>query len=92
MSFLSEEIYRPMNSLPGRPGPDRPRPYRFDEFPAGYPLRVALPQDPHPLNQPVRIVKRTEESTIEKQRTAGSVLTACLTRRDNPILTIKSQK
>ena len=44
MSFLRhKEIYRPMSSLPGRPGPDRPRPHRFDEFPAGYSLAGCAP-------------------------------------------------
>jgi hypothetical protein len=55
--FRHEELYRPMSAMPGRHGPDRPRPHRFDEFPAGYSLAGCTPAGPAPLRQPVRIVK-----------------------------------
>jgi len=85
MSFLRhEEIYRPMSSVPGRPDRDRPRPHRFDEFPAGYSLvgcAPALPASASPAEAHREAVR--SGCTIEKQRTVGSVLTVCLTRGDN---------
>jgi pterin-4a-carbinolamine dehydratase len=69
MSFLRhEEIYRPMNSMPGWSRPDRPRSHRFDEFPAGYSLVgcAALPQCPPALHQPELIVKRAEVEVQSK--------------------------
>jgi hypothetical protein len=88
MSFLRHgEIYRPMSSMPGWPRPDRPRPHRFDEFPAGYSLAgcaPALPTSASPAGGH-REASRSG-STVEKQRMEGIVLTACLTRGDNPTL------
>jgi hypothetical protein len=86
MSFLRhEEIYRPMDSVPGRPYADRPRPHRFDEFPAGYSLAGCAPAEPvSALPAGVHRGAGRSGSTIEMQRTAGSVLTACLTQGDNP--------
>ena len=85
--FRHEEIYRPMDSrnVLGRPWHDRPRPHRFDEFPAGYSLAGCAPAEPASAS-PARAHRAVSRSgsTIEKQRTAGSVLTACLTQRDNP--------
>ena len=68
MSFLRhEEIYRPMSSVPGQPGPDCPRPHRFDEFPAGYSLAGCAPAGPPPLHQPEAIVKRAEVDVQSKR-------------------------
>jgi hypothetical protein len=89
MSFLRhEEICRPMSSVPGRSYPDRPRPPRFDEFPAGYSLAgcaPALPASASPAE--AHRGARRSSCTIEKQRTVGSVLTVCLTQGDKPSLT-----
>jgi ribosomal protein L32 len=86
MSFLRhEEICRPMSSVPGRSYPDRPRPPRFDEFPAGYSLAgcaPALPASASPAE--AHRGARRSSCTIEKQRTVGSVLTVCLTQGDKP--------
>ena len=84
MSFLRhEEIYRPMSSVPGRPYPDRPRPHRFDEFPAGYSLAGCAPALPASTS-PAEAHRGARRSgcTIEKQRTVGSVLTVCLTQAE----------
>jgi hypothetical protein len=86
MSFLRhEEIYRPMDSVPGRPYADRPRPHRFDEFPAGYSLAGCAPALPASAS-PAEAHRGAGRSgcTMEKQRTAVSVLTVCLTQGDNP--------
>ena len=89
MSFLRHgEIYRPMGSSATKPGQrwlHCPGPHRHDEFPAGYSsascapaeLASALPAEAH------RETGRSG-STIEKQRTANSVLTVCLSQGDNP--------
>jgi hypothetical protein len=62
--FRHEEIYRPMDSrnVPGRPWHDRPRPHRFDEFPAGYSSAGCLPQSPPPLHQPRRILQDSAQA------------------------------
>jgi hypothetical protein len=88
MSFLRhEEIYRPISSEPGRSGPDRPRPHRFDEFPAGYSLAGCAPAEPTSASPAGAHREESRSgSTIEKQRTAESVLIVCLTRGDNPSL------
>ncbi len=89
MSFLRHgEIYRPISSesKPGQPYLDRPGPHRYDEFPAGYSLAGCAPAEPASAS-PAEAHREAGRSggTIEKQRTVGSVLTACLTQRDNPI-------
>jgi hypothetical protein len=64
---------------------DHALPHRNDEFPAGYSLAGCTPAEPasaspvgsHLAGKPVR-------GTIEFQRTAGSVLTVCLSPGDNP--------
>lgn len=59
-----------------------PRPDRYDEFPAGYSSAgCAPPQSPPPLYQLGHRVTTSSAGTIEKQRTADSVLTPCLTQR-----------
>ena len=46
--FRHEEIYRPMDNrnVPGRPWHHRPRPPRYDEFPAGYSSAGCAPAEP----------------------------------------------
>src|ERR1700741_3593781 len=83
-----KEIYRPMSSYGSRPGQlslDRPGPHRYDEFPAGYSLAGCAPAEPASAS-PAQAHRegRRSGSTIEKQRMASSVLTACLTQGDNP--------
>ena len=46
-----------MSSTPGRPGPDRPRPHRFDEFPAGYSLAGCAPAGPQNVLTAQRILE-----------------------------------
>ena len=89
MSFLRHgEIYRPMISSGtrlGQPWQDCPKPHRYDEFPAGYSLAgcaPALPASASPAGAHHEICRTG--STIEKQRTADSVLTVCLNQGDNP--------
>src|ERR1700680_3613315 len=89
MSFFRHgEIYRPMSSsgsTPGRSSPDRPRPHRYDEFPAGYSLASCAPASPASASPAgAHLAVEGDGSTIEKQRTVSSVLTACLTQGDNP--------
>jgi len=83
MSFLRHgEIY---HFDEGAISHDRAPAHRNDEFPAGYSLAGCTPAEPasaspagrHLAGKPVR-------STIEFQRTAGSVLTVCLSSGDNP--------
>ena len=89
MSFSRHgEIYRPMSgsgNLRGQPGNDCPQPRRHDEFPAGYSLAGCAPAAPASAS-PARAHRAVSRSgsTIEKQPTAGSILTAYLTQRDNP--------
>src|SRR5215470_9834488 len=89
MSFSRhEEIYRPMSSwssTPRRSSSDRPEAHRYDEFPAGYSLAGCAPAEPAFASPAgAHRVAVSSGSTIEKQRTARSVLTACLTQGDNP--------
>src|SRR5215470_565926 len=89
MSFSRhEEIYRPMSSwssTPRRSSSDRPEAHRYDEFPAGYSLAGCAPAEPAFASPAgAHRVADSSGSTIEKQRTARSVLTACLTQGDNP--------
>jgi hypothetical protein len=87
MSFLRhEEIYRPISlqNKPGQPWPDRPGAHRYDEFPAGYSLAGCAPAEPASASPAeAHYGAGRNGSTIEKQRTVSSVLTACLTQGDN---------
>src|ERR1700741_1443539 len=91
VSFLRhKEIYRPMSSYGSRPGQlslDRPGPHRYEEFPAGFSWAGCAPAEPASAS-PAEAHRegRRSGSTIEKQRMASSVLTACLTQGDNPTL------
>jgi hypothetical protein len=79
-----KQIYNPMSSMPGRPGSDRPRPHRYDEFPAGYSsarCARALPACASPGGAHREAGRGG--STIEMQRTVPGVLTTCLTQGDN---------
>jgi hypothetical protein len=84
MSFLRHgEIYRPMQKRE-RPANDRPRPHRYDEFPAGYSLAGCAPAEPTSASPAaVHTAAKTLGSTIKMQRTANHLLTACLTQGDN---------
>src|SRR5580658_1422592 len=84
MSFLRHgEIYRPMQKRE-RPAHDRPRPHRYDEFPAGYSLTGCAPAEPASASPAaVHSAAKTLGSTIKMQRTANHLLTACLTQGDN---------
>ena len=88
--FRHEEIYRPMDSrnVPGRPAHDRPRPHRYDEFPAGYSLAGCAPAEPASASPAAQhSAAKTLGSTIKMQRTANHLLTACLTQGDNLMVT-----
>ena len=89
MSFFRHgEIYRPMDSrnVPGRPWHDRPRPHRFDEFPAGYSSAGCAPAEPASASPAeAHLAGIGSSSTIELQRTVNRLLTPCLTQGDNPI-------
>lgn len=85
MSFPRHgEIYRPMN-VPGRLVGNRPRPHRYDEFPAGYSLASCAPAEPTSAS-PAGSYGATPAvgSTIKMQQTANQLLTPCLTQGDNP--------
>jgi hypothetical protein len=88
MSFFRHgEIYRPMDSrnVPGRPWHDHSRPYRYDEFPAGYSSAGCAPAEPASASQAeVHLARTGSSSTIELQRTANRLLTPCLTQGDKP--------
>src|SRR5580692_6796499 len=90
MSFLRHgEIYRPMQKRE-RPANGRPRPHRYDEFPAGYSLAGCAPAEPTSASPAaVHTAAKTLGSTIKMQRTANHLLTACLTQGDN--LTLRSR-
>jgi hypothetical protein len=85
--FRHEEIYRPMDSgnVPGRPWHDRPRPHRFDEFPAGYSSAGCAPAEPASASPAEgHLAGFGSGSTIELQQTVNRLLTPCLIQRDNP--------
>ena len=89
MSFLRHgEIYRPISSRGGKPEQswlDCPSAHQYDEFPAGYSLAGCAPTEPASASPAgVHRAAGRNGSTIEKQRTARSVLTACLSQGDNP--------
>jgi hypothetical protein len=93
--FRHEEIYRPMDNrnVPGRPWHDRPRPHRFDEFPAGYSSAGCAPAEPASASPAdAHLAGFRSGSTIELQRTVNRLLTLCLTQGDNPTHTITEQK
>jgi hypothetical protein len=84
--FRHEEIYRPMDSrnVPGRPWHDRPRPHRYDEFPAGYSSAGCAPAEPASASPAeAHLAGFGSSSTIELQRTVNRLLTLCLTQGDN---------
>jgi len=62
--FRHEEIYRPMDSknVPGRSWHDRPRPHRYDEFPAGYSSAGCAPAEPVSASQPRRILQESAQA------------------------------
>ena len=88
MSFpRPEEIYRPMGMAKrlGRPTCGHPSAHRYDEFPAGYSLAGCAPAEPASASPAgAHGAAEAGSSTIEMQRTADTLLTACLTRGDNP--------
>jgi hypothetical protein len=88
MSFLRHgEIYRPMK-MRERPVHHRPRPHRYDEFPAGYSLAGCAPAEPASASPAgAHNAGNALGGTIKTQRAADHLLTACLTQGDNPILT-----
>ena len=93
--FRHEEIYRPMDvgNVPGRPAHDRPRPHRYDEFPAGYSSAGCAPAEPASASPAeAHLAGFGPSSTIELQRTANRLLTPCLTQGDKPIRSLKSRK
>jgi hypothetical protein len=63
---------------------DRAPAHRNDEFPAGYSLAGCTPAEPAAASPAeAQLAGKAVRSTIEFQRTAGSVLTVCLTQGDN---------
>ena len=85
--FRHEEIYRPMDVriVPGRPWHHRPRPPRYDEFPAGYSSAGCAPAEPaSALPAEAHLAGWGAGSTIDLQRTANRLLTPCLTQGDKP--------
>ena len=88
MSFpRHEEIYRPMDNknVPGRLWHDRPRPHRYDEFPAGYSSAGCAPAEPASASPAeAHLAGFGPGSTIELQRTVKRLLAPCLRQGDNP--------
>jgi hypothetical protein len=91
MSFgRHEEIYRPIRGSQTHPErsphrPDRPGWDRHDEFPAGYSLAGCAPAVPASASPAgAQVATEGAGSTIETQRTANHLLTACLNGGDNP--------
>ena len=95
MSFFRHgEIYRPMDNrnVPGRSWHDRPRPHRYDEFPAGYSSAGCAPAEPASASPAeAHLAGIGPGSTIELQRTAKRLLTPCLTQGDNPKTSIEAR-
>jgi hypothetical protein len=92
MSFFRRvEIYRPMDNrnVPGQPWHDRPRPHRYDEFPAGYSSAGCAPAEPASVSPAgAHLAGIGSGSTIELQRTLNRLLTPCLIQGDNLSLTL----
>ena len=92
MSFFRHgEIYRPMESriVPGRSWHDRPRPHRYDEFPAGYSSAGCAPAEPASASPAeAHLAGFGSSSTIDLQRTVNRLLTPCLTQGDNPTISL----
>ena len=95
MSFpRQEEIYRPMGTAKrlGRPTCGHPSAHRYDEFPAGYSLVGCAPAEPASASPAgAHGAAEASSSTIEIQRMANDLLTACLTRGDNPNSSLRSK-
>jgi hypothetical protein len=92
MSFFRHgEIYRPkdVENVPGRSGHDRPRPHRYDEFPAGYSSAGCAPAEPASASPAeAHLAGFASGSTIDLQQTVNRLLTPCLTQGDNPRMII----
>ena len=90
MSFFRHgEIYRPMDveNVPGRSWHDRPRPHRYDEFPAGYSSAGCAPAEPASASPAeAHLAGFGSGSTIDLQQTVNRLLTPCLIQGDNPSL------
>ena len=87
--FRHEEIYRPMDNknVPGRSWHDRPRPHRYDEFPAGYSSAGSATAEPASASPAeAYLAGFGADSTIELQRTVKRLLAPCLRQGDNPNL------
>ncbi len=96
MSFFTHgEMYRLMSvprSVPGRPLEDRPRPHRFDEFPAGYSLVGCAPAEPASASPAgTHLAQERLRWTIQFRRTANNVLTVCRSPGDNPTKAIRKR-
>ena len=83
MSFLRHEEIYPFDE--GVIPQDHALPHRTDEFPAGYSsagCTPAVPASASPAGS--HLARQRLRCTIEFQRTAGSVLTVCLSPGDHP--------
>lgn len=91
MSFLRHQEIYPFDQ--GATLVDRALPHRTDEFPAGYSSAGCTPADPASASPAgSHLARHRLHCTIEFQRTAGSVLTACLRPGDHPKVCVKCQK
>src|SRR5260370_42008388 len=85
--FRHEEISSPMDNrnVPGRPCYVRPRPHRYNEFPAGSSSAGCAPAEPASASPAeAHLAGFGSGCTIELQRTVNRLLTPCLTQGDNP--------
>jgi len=88
MSFLRHQEIYPFDE--GAILQDHALPHRTDEFPAGYSLAGCAPAEPASASPAAcHLAAPAPRCTIEFQRTAGSVLTACLSPGDHPTLILK---
>jgi len=60
--------------------------HRRDEYRPAIPQRVARQQSPPPLHRHAHPKTVPGSATMNLQRTVNSVLTVCLSPRDNPIM------